>query len=429
MSRLSADEVSFFKEYGYLLKSNVLDPELCARARDQLWATATPPLRRDEPRTWTGPIEPQHETEELSGHHWFPHADHAGGPDDIRQQLVTRNEQVLCWARQLLGEDNVDLSARARSRGIICNLPVAEQRRSLNVGVVPNTDDGLGYERCHNDGHGMHLGVVGLLDDVDMGGGATMIWPASHRRVFHLYSQQCMNARQACDGATITRQQAFSDGLQEEDSAFGAEMRRLNLDTRAKKRPPFFILCFPFLLGKTTNCQDRLGPKLSKPQEGEAFHTHTEPVDTYGTAGSVLLWHHRTGHTGTVNRSSHIRQARKRPFWRHFTLRKDQFTKTGPGQPQEKLRKEWRLLHPTGNLLRFLPQESREGGAGPAACRSMARLVGRNTECTTTLVAGSGGGAASDWTSGMWDTCHERERYRPTPAPTGGGGGGGWPRG
>ena len=274
MSRLSADEVSFFKEYGYLLKSNVLDPELCARARDQLWATATPPLRRDEPRTWTGPIEPQHETEELSGHHWFPHADHVGGPDDIRQQLVTRNEQVLRWARQLLGEDNVDLSARARSRGIICNLPVAEQRRSLKVGVVPNTDDGLGYERCHNDGHGMHLGVVGLLDDVDLGGGATMIWPASHRRVFHLYSQQCMNARQAHDGATITRQQAFSDGLQEEDSAFGAEMRRLNLDTRAKKRPLFHSLV-PFPFGKNDDLPRQARAKVKQTsRRGGVSHTY-----------------------------------------------------------------------------------------------------------------------------------------------------------
>jgi hypothetical protein len=36
-----------------------------------------------------------------------------------------------------------------------------------------------------------------LIDHVPAGGGSTMVWPASHSRVFHLMSQQLNNGRQA----------------------------------------------------------------------------------------------------------------------------------------------------------------------------------------------------------------------------------------
>lgn len=49
---LSVDEIGFFKEYGYLIKRNVLDLELCAQARDALWEG----LRDDCPmKRWVTP--------------------------------------------------------------------------------------------------------------------------------------------------------------------------------------------------------------------------------------------------------------------------------------------------------------------------------------------------------------------------------------
>lgn len=49
--RLSAEEVSFFKEYGYLIKRGLLDVPTCARARDELWKSMPPTaaLKRDDP--------------------------------------------------------------------------------------------------------------------------------------------------------------------------------------------------------------------------------------------------------------------------------------------------------------------------------------------------------------------------------------------
>lgn len=107
-------------------------------------------------------------------------------------------------------------------------------------GDVPNTAHG-DRESCHNDAHGMHLGIVGLIDTVPPGGGSTMVWPGSHRRVFHKMAQQCMNGRLAKDGELLTGQQ----GMREE-SEYADELKRLNADT--------------------------------------------EPVDTHGEAGDCVFW-------------------------------------------------------------------------------------------------------------------------------------------
>ena len=40
MNTLSEQEILFFKEEGYLVKRNVLDPRLMAYARERLWEAA-----------------------------------------------------------------------------------------------------------------------------------------------------------------------------------------------------------------------------------------------------------------------------------------------------------------------------------------------------------------------------------------------------
>ena len=47
MSTLSKQEILFFKEEGYLVKRDVLDPELMAYARERLWEAAPSQLKRD----------------------------------------------------------------------------------------------------------------------------------------------------------------------------------------------------------------------------------------------------------------------------------------------------------------------------------------------------------------------------------------------
>jgi hypothetical protein len=323
-ARLSPGELAFFKAYGYLRKPAALDPALCARARDAIWAALSVgnPLRRDDPRSWSAPVSRAH-GEELR----FPFDGHTGGPGDLREGLIVRNRLVAGWAGQLLGEGSVDLGARARNRGVICALPAGA--RPLRPGVAPNTDDGRGRELCHNDGHAMHLGVIGLLDRVPKGGGATMVWPASHSRVFHKYSQQCANGRRARDGAFIDGQQAYSGdpGLVAEDSEFAAEMRRLNADT--------------------------------------------DPVDTFGEAGDMFFWHHRLGHSGSTNRSSTIRQAVFYDFC-HANM-----AEVGSEPPPRDMWRDWgeELRNAPGSWSLALAEEQRLVGRKVAGVRVVAQIA------------------------------------------------------
>ena len=51
MKQLSEQEVLFFKEEGYLIKRQIMAPELMAKAREQMWANAPAHIRRDAPDT------------------------------------------------------------------------------------------------------------------------------------------------------------------------------------------------------------------------------------------------------------------------------------------------------------------------------------------------------------------------------------------
>jgi hypothetical protein len=218
--RLSAAEVAFFKEYGYCIKRNVLDPDLCRRARDELWRSLPPGsrIRRDDPASWVGPVPPEEELKEgsearpgdggynpdLRGFRWQAHA---CGRLPFMIEMLATNPEVWEVAEQLIGKGKV--APVQNIRGIYCTLPKGcappstelpwrrspttsevAMREPASQSIAPNTAHGE-RETCHNDAHGMHLGVVGLIDDVPPGGGSTMMWPMVHRRVFHLMSQQC----------------------------------------------------------------------------------------------------------------------------------------------------------------------------------------------------------------------------------------------
>merc|ERR1712096_299033 len=58
MKQLSEQEVLFFKEEGYLIKRQIMDPKLMTRARERMWANAPAHIRPDAPDTWIGPTEP-----------------------------------------------------------------------------------------------------------------------------------------------------------------------------------------------------------------------------------------------------------------------------------------------------------------------------------------------------------------------------------
>ncbi len=195
MSRLTPSEISFFKREGYLIKRNVMDPALTARARDRMWAGLPTRFEEDDPETWAGPFrEDEEEKEERecgnvrSGFTWKYRE--PGSEDWIIEMLAT-NEPIWSWAEQLLGKSEVvhpkdsrpeqDAPPPDKIRGIYCRLPEGD------APDAPTT--------CHTDAGFFHLGIVGLIDEVPPQGGAFTVWPSSHRTFYYAFTSQYRHER------------------------------------------------------------------------------------------------------------------------------------------------------------------------------------------------------------------------------------------
>ena len=218
---LTVEQINFFRDNGYLVLRNVLDPALMAQTRDAWWDAAPPKLKRDEPDSWVDAFP--------DSHFAWKYRDRSYEPWMI--ELLYGNPKLQAVAKQLLGPG---LKQPDRIRGIYC--------------VFPDTDETARPAYFHVDAHAFHLGVVGYVDDVPPDGGGFTIWPGSHK---HFYP---------------TFKTAYTFNPLEEKKEYR--------DTDAWRA----VL-------------------------------QIEPGHTYGSAGDVVLWHHRMGHGAGHNRSRQVRQA------------------------------------------------------------------------------------------------------------------------
>ena len=218
---LTVEQVEFFRDNGYLVWRDVLDPDLMAQTRDAWWEAAPESLKRDDPDSWVGAFPDSRFTwkyRERSKEAWMI-------------ELMYGNPKLQAAAKQLLGPE---LEVAERIRGIYC--------------VFPDTDNKPRPARFHVDAHAFHLGVVGYVDDVPPDGGGFTVWPGSHKQFYHTFkTANTFNPRK-------------EEGEMRDTDAWRAVMQ-------------------------------------------------TDPVHTYGSAGDVVLWHHRTGHGAGHNRSRQVRQA------------------------------------------------------------------------------------------------------------------------
>ena len=179
MNLLTHDELSFFKEYGYLLKRKAVNLDLCNKVLDRMWETAPPSVKRDDPATWQAVPNNEESKDPLlfiQGTRWQYRG--ASTEKDLIELIFC--EQLVTWAEQILGKGTlrqptiggkpmgswgpawpngpVDPQLGEGVRGIYATLPSDRTR-------APTPD------RLHSDGHPFHLGVVCLLDDAPPNGG------------------------------------------------------------------------------------------------------------------------------------------------------------------------------------------------------------------------------------------------------------------
>ncbi|MEM7115316.1 MAG: phytanoyl-CoA dioxygenase family protein [Chloroflexota bacterium] len=267
---LTAEQIAFFKENGYLLLPKALDTELCAQARARMWSSLPPDsdLKRDDPTTHIGPFsekDTQIAAQNLrQGYRWQLRE---MGTEPLMINLVY-SERMMAIAEQLLG-------AGTLRRPIIGGVPMGSKGFAWPNGPVDPANNVEGIrgiyntlpygnrpkepDHPHTDGHPFHLGLVGLINDVPPGGGGFRIWPKSHKRLYPLFRMQYDQAR-----IPFYEHMPSHKGILY-PIGYAEEMAQI--------------------------CQD------------------TEPVDCWGKAGDVVLWHHRMAHMAGHNHSSVIREA------------------------------------------------------------------------------------------------------------------------
>ncbi|MEM7342847.1 MAG: phytanoyl-CoA dioxygenase family protein [Chloroflexota bacterium] len=293
---LTDEQIAFFKDNGYLLLRGVLDPALCAQARDRLWDSlpADSDIRRDDPTTHVGPFS-EHDTQ-IDAQHM--RRDYRWQLRDIGTEPLILNlvysETLTAMAEQLLGvgtlrrpivggvpmgshgfawpDGPVDPAHDVEGiRGIYCTLPYGDR---------PQEADWL-----HTDGHPFHLGLVGLINDVPPNGGGFKVWPKSHKRLYPTFWMQYDQAR-----IPFYEHMPSYKGLLNPPE-YHAEIERIQADT--------------------------------------------EPVDCWGSTGDVVLWHHRMAHMAGHNYSTVIRQAILGDF------SKTDLDKTRLDPPQVDMWRDW----------------------------------------------------------------------------------------
>ena len=268
VASLTSEELTFFKRFGYLIKSAALAPEVCEQLLERMWESAPASLSRQDPETYG--ILPEHEwsadpLRTISKDKWQYRA---LGTEPLLIDIMTRSA-LFVWAEQLLGQGKVrrptlggkpmghsgpawpggpvDPQITDGARGIYATLPNPE---------LASAEDGL-----HTDGHPFHFGVVCLLEDCPPEAGAFKVWPGSHRRFQPLFPMPYDQAR-----VPFYEHLPSHKGLVHPD-AYLAEVKRVETDT--------------------------------------------PPVDAFGKQGDIILWHHRLGHMAGHHKaqSRTIRQA------------------------------------------------------------------------------------------------------------------------
>ena len=267
---LTSEQIAFFKDNGYLLLPGALDVDLCTWARDRLWEALPTDcsLRRHEPQTHVGPFSTADINKDLEHRReGFKWQLRSIRTDPKFIQLIY-SPKLCAVAEQLLGKNNVRQPVAGELpgvRGIYCTLPYGDQAREP--------------DEAHTDAHPFHFGAVGLIHDVPPDGGAFKVWPKSHKRLYPTFWMQYDQARV----------------------------------------PSYEHL--PSLRG------------ITNPPEYHAelarIEKDTEPVECWGKAGDVVLWHHRLAHMASHNYSGVIRQAVLGDFARNDL---DQ-TRLDPPQP------------------------------------------------------------------------------------------------
>ncbi len=272
---LSEEQISFFKAKGYLIVPGAMAQDQCEKVQDLMWQAlpmhAT--IQADDPTSQIGPFKTADESTDArhvrQGYRWLNRF--LGVSPEVIKLIYS--ESICAMAAQLLGGQLRQAVANGLpmgsygnawpggptdpatgnegARGVYCTLPYG------NKAVEP--------DQCHTDGHPFQLGVVGLIGDCPQDGGGFKVWPGSHERLYPTFA--------------------------------------LRYD---QPRIPYYDH-LPSYKG--------IAHSPEYLQEIAKLNEELKPVECWGKAGDIVLWHHRLAHMAGHNYTNTLRQAVLADFW------------------------------------------------------------------------------------------------------------------
>lgn len=177
---LSAEEIAFFKENGFLIKRGLLDePEAFKSAVDLVWDSIPRGImKRDDPQTW---YDSPHE-------HWTEE-----DVENVGQLAPTGGWRMR--SREVIGKEPFLLDKIAnhpRMREVVTAFigePVKYVKRVRGVYCVfPKPPGTPGKLSPHADGTAAHVQAMAFVEEVRPKGGGFTIWPGSHLLLHPYYT-------------------------------------------------------------------------------------------------------------------------------------------------------------------------------------------------------------------------------------------------
>ena len=330
--RLTTSQIAEFKREGFLVLPGVLDTGLCRQVRDQMWeaiAAHRPTMKRDDPSTWmpfTGEETASYQRPGSDALPYFTGNGHRfyvyNGADELMLDLVPR----ALWdiAEQMMGEGEVvwpaglDESGFTTGPGLITDAEMeglwgddpdkwpGEPSFKTEVQRIPRTGEtsrtgqgtsglfctlpnspstGPNWHGAHSDAPSygrMRLKLMAYIDDLPPASGGFTVWPRSHARCWESHWK-----------------------------VFHGGETHVARRHRVRKAGGYEFLPDPVY---------------------EEVKSDTQPVDTYGPAGTVVLWHSKLLHIAGVNTSSDvIRQATIHGYQKTVESLSDELAMTNAG--------------------------------------------------------------------------------------------------
>ena len=192
---VSKAELDFFREYGFLVKKALLDPDKLEPALDRIWThllTEVPvkpgsawTLSREDKQTWKDPewaeMPPHPVDGPFQGRHPIEHMRrvvklHDLGSENYILELLPNDPRVREVAETILSRD---LRVSTRVCGVYIVFPSESAAKEL--------DDNVRVLGPHTDQVCQQLNACGYLEDVNPRNGGFTVYPGSHKRMFRAH--------------------------------------------------------------------------------------------------------------------------------------------------------------------------------------------------------------------------------------------------